>query len=88
MNPGTPDERRLHPKAIYPLAHGDLVSIRVSGSGGYGDPLTRDPALVASDVALDYVTTERAREAYGVVVDETGRVDPAATASLRKEKRR
>ena len=42
LNPGTPGEQELHAKAIYPLAHGDLVSIRLSGSGGYGDPRQRD----------------------------------------------
>ena len=43
LNPGTPGERALHPKAIYPIACGDVVSFQVSGSGGYGDPLARDP---------------------------------------------
>jgi N-methylhydantoinase B/oxoprolinase/acetone carboxylase alpha subunit len=73
----------LHSKAIHPLAHGDLVSMRVSGSGGYGDPFARDPALVARDVALGYLSAERAREWYGVVVDPaTSVVDRAATEAL------
>ncbi|HYB44247.1 MAG TPA: hydantoinase B/oxoprolinase family protein, partial [Candidatus Methylomirabilis sp.] len=84
LNPGTPDERDLHSKAIYPLAHGDLVSVRVSGSGGYGDPRVRDPELVGRDVALGYVSAERAREDYGVVVDPgSGSVDAEATAQVR-----
>jgi N-methylhydantoinase B len=84
LNPGTDSERDLHPKAIYSLDHGDLVSLRTSGSGGYGDPRERDPEQVARDVALGYVSPERAREAYGVVVDPTsGTVDAAATARLR-----
>ncbi len=87
VNPGTPDERRLHPKAIYPLATGDLVSIRTSGSGGYGDPLTREPARVARDVALGHVTPARARDWYGVVADATGVVDVAATDALRQSRR-
>jgi N-methylhydantoinase B len=84
LNPGTDAEQDLHPKAIYPLAHGDLVSLRTSGSGGYGDARERDPARVAADVALGYVSTERAREDYAVVIDEgTGAVDAAATAARR-----
>jgi N-methylhydantoinase B len=83
VNPGTAGERRLHPKAIYPLETGDLVSIRTSGSGGYGDPLTRDPELVARDVQLGHVSAAKAREWYGVVLDATGRVDAAATAACR-----
>lgn len=83
VNPGTADERRLHPKAMYSLATGDLVSIRTSGSGGYGDPLTRDPALVARDVALGYVSAVKAREWYGVVVDAAVQVDEAGTRAER-----
>ncbi len=88
LNPGTPQERALHPKAIYPLEHGDLISFRTSGSGGYGDPLDRDPAAVARDVALGYVSPAKAREWYGVVMDPaTGQVDAAATTALRAARR-
>ncbi|MBI2217273.1 MAG: hydantoinase B/oxoprolinase family protein [Candidatus Rokubacteria bacterium] len=88
LNPGTPREQVLHPKAIYPIERGDLVSLSVSGSGGYGDPLDRDPELVARDVALGHVSVERAREAYGVVVDATTcRADAEATAALRARRR-
>jgi N-methylhydantoinase B len=83
LNPGTPGERALHAKAIYPVQPGDVVSFQVSGSGGYGDPFTRDPALVARDVALGYCSPERARDDYGVVLDATGAVDTAATAAAR-----
>jgi N-methylhydantoinase B len=84
LNPDTPHAERLHSKAIHPIAHGDLISMSVSGGGGYGDPLTRDPALVAHDVALGYVSRERARELYGVAIDaSTGEVDWRETAILR-----
>ena len=84
LNPGTPSEQVMHSKAIYPLAHGDLVSLSVSGSGGYGDPRTRDPDLVARDVLLGYVSPERARAWYGVVVDPVScALDREATAALR-----
>src|SRR3989454_2453230 len=84
LNPDTPTPQKLHSKAIYPLAHGDVVSLRVSGSGGYGNPFERDPDAVAHDVALGYLSVERVRESYGVVIDaSTGLVDREATASLR-----
>ena len=84
LNPGTEREQDLHPKAIYPLAHADLVSLRVSGSGGYGDPRARDPELVARDVALGHVSADQAREGYGVVIDPvSGAVDTVATGRLR-----
>jgi N-methylhydantoinase B len=84
LNPGTAGAQTLHSKAIHPLVQGDLVSMRVSGSGGYGDPLTRDPEAVARDVFLGYVSATAAREAYGVATDPTtGAVDRAETARLR-----
>jgi N-methylhydantoinase B len=83
LNPGTPGARELHAKAIYPVAHGDVVSFQVSGAGGYGDPHAREPEHVARDVALGYLSPEQAREIYGVVLDATGAVDAAATGAAR-----
>jgi N-methylhydantoinase B len=37
--------------AGFPLAHGDVVVMRSSGGGGYGDPALRDPALTEADAA-------------------------------------
>ncbi len=56
------------------------------GGGGWGDPLERDPALVALEIVQGLVTPEGAR-AYGVVVDASGTVDAAATEKLRAEMR-
>lgn len=51
-----------------PLASGDRFSRPTAGGGGYGDPLERDPGLVREDVADGYVSIERARRDYGVVL--------------------
>jgi len=84
LNPGTAGAQTLHSKAIHPLVQGDLVSMRVSGSGGYGDQVTRDPEAVARDVFLGYVSAKAARAAYGVAVDPTtGEVDRPETGRLR-----
>ena len=57
---------------------------RQAGGGGWGDPLLRSPADVARDVKNGKVSLEAAREAYGVVLDETTLVvDEAATTTLR-----
>jgi N-methylhydantoinase B len=86
LNPESPGEQDLHPKAIYPLEHDDVVSFRVSGGGGYGDPLARDPEHVARDVRLGHVSAGKAREWYGVVVDPaTGAVDVEATGAARRK---
>jgi N-methylhydantoinase B len=61
----------------------DRLIVEMPGGGGYGDPLSRDPALVADDVLNDLVTVEQARADYGVVVGADGVIDEAATESLR-----
>jgi N-methylhydantoinase B len=65
------------------LRRGDRVTIVTGGGGGYGDPLTRPPSMVAADVADDYITKGVAREIYGVVIGADGRVDEKATARRR-----
>jgi N-methylhydantoinase B len=52
------------------------------GGGGWGDPLERDPELVAREVRRGLVTSEGA-QAYGVCVTEDGAVDASATEALR-----
>jgi N-methylhydantoinase B len=61
---------------------GDVLHFITWGGGGWGDPLDRDPALVAREVAQGLVTREGAR-AYGVVLGNAGGVDESATAALR-----
>jgi len=64
------------------LAAGDRVEIRTPGGGGYGDPFTREPELVARDVARGYYGAEDAARLWGVVLKD-GTVDEAATAKVR-----
>jgi N-methylhydantoinase B len=67
---------------------GDVLRVAGVGGGGVGDPLLRDPEMVAKDVRDRYVTTKNARAAYGVVLDDDARPDLEATAALRAEIRR
>ena len=53
-------------------------------SAGYGDPLDRDPAGVAADVAAGSVSQETAERFYGVVVDGAGDVDEEGTRARRE----
>ncbi len=56
------------------------------GGGGWGDPLERDPALVALEVRRGLVSADGARR-YGVVVTAAGEVDGSGTTALRDELR-
>lgn len=80
-------EIALASKATYLLDCGDLVSLRLSGGGGYGEPLERDLDRVATDLREGYITVDGARRSYGVIVNATGVIDEAATARLRSELR-
>jgi N-methylhydantoinase B len=70
----------------FPLLPEDLLLMESSGGGGFGDPLERDPTLVAADVAEGYVTREAAETAYGIVWSGDG-VDADATARRRESQR-
>ena len=62
---------------------GDQLHYITWGGGGWGDPLTRDTDLVALEVKRGLVTQEGAK-AYGVIINDDGSVDDAATDALRK----
>ncbi|MEE8332376.1 MAG: hydantoinase B/oxoprolinase family protein [Alphaproteobacteria bacterium] len=68
----------------FSLAPGDIVREETAGGGGHGDPLERDPARVADDVAGGYLTPSQARARYGVVFDTASAVDAKATRNLRE----
>jgi N-methylhydantoinase B len=65
VNPATPGARQLLKVNRLELHAGDVVVCRSGGGGGFGDPLQRDPQLVAQDVAERFVTVDQAREQYG-----------------------
>jgi N-methylhydantoinase B len=62
---------------------GDMLHFITWGGGGWGDPLQRDPALVAKEIVQGLVTPQGAK-AYGVVADAAGIVDEPATVELRR----
>ncbi len=73
-----------------PLEAGQLVRIRTTGGGGWGDPLEREPEQVQTDVLQGKVSYQAARSDYGVVLHETDlgpEIDQAATTALRDELR-
>ena len=65
------------------LRKGDAYMMQSGGGGGFGPAVARDPAKVARDVRLGYVSRGAAEERYGVVIDADGVVDDAATAARR-----
>jgi len=63
--------------------YGTRVIALMGGGGGFGDPFLRPEEIVAQEVRDEILTTGKARDSYGVVVDELGQFDRSATAALR-----
>ncbi|RWR44148.1 methylhydantoinase [Sinirhodobacter ferrireducens] len=70
-----------------PLSAGDRVRVGTPGGGGYGDPFTRPPELVAEDVRLGRYSADEARALFGVALDAGFAPDAVATAALRAARR-
>ena len=93
--PGSPAElerdvgelTRLFAKEITVMHPGDVFVAQYCGGGGFGDPLTRIPELVAGDVRSAAITAGDAESLYGVVLDGAGEADVARTAERRRQMR-
>jgi len=83
LNPGTPKEQKQKSKGVTQLKAGDVLSIRLPGSGGYGDPRERDAERVRWDVLNGKISFESARENYKVVLDPDLSVNVEETRKLR-----
>ncbi|MFU0506305.1 hydantoinase B/oxoprolinase family protein [Pseudaminobacter sp. NGMCC 1.201702] len=69
VNPGAENERYLGSLfSGVPLNQGDTVTRPSAGGGGLGDPLKRDLSRVMTDVVEGYVSVERAKKDYGVII--------------------
>ena len=92
VDPGGPDERVVDALADdEPVRAGEVVRIRTTGGGGWGEPLERDPGLVVRDVVWRKVSAAAALEEYGVVLtgsldDDTLGHDAEATRAHREER--
>ena len=85
LNRGTSAERDLGKLDMFVAEEGDAITILTAGGGGCGDPFRREAKAVLRDVRVGFVSIERARIDYGVVI-EHGEIDQAATQSLRSSR--
>src|SRR5690349_20029707 len=92
IDPGGPDEREVDALADAEVVKaGQVVRIRTTGGGGWGDPLARAPESVVRDVVWGKVSSDAALRDYGVVLtgsadDGTLGFDDAATADERSSR--
>jgi N-methylhydantoinase B len=91
IDPGGPHERAVDALAdAEPVRAGEVIRIRTTGGGGWGDPLDRPVEDVVRDVRWGKVSVEGARVDYGVVLSRSGDevvVDAGGTESLRAQVR-
>jgi N-methylhydantoinase B len=82
---------RQLPYCEFDIGKNEVLYMRMSSGGGYGDPLQREPERVLNDVESGIVSIAEAREIYGVVLTRNDLVlDLPATekerARLRQER--
>jgi len=82
---------RQLPYCEFDIGKKEVLYMRMSSGGGYGDPLEREPERVLNDVENGIVSINEAREIYGMVLTRNDLVlDLAATererARLRQER--
>lgn len=91
IDPGGPEEREIDALAdAEPIRAGQVVRIRTTGGGGWGDPLERPYPEVERDLRWGKVSFEGARTAYGVVASGTKDepvIDREASDALREDLR-
>lgn len=91
IDPGGPNEREVEALVdAEPVRAGEVIRIRTTGGGGWGDPLDRPYDEVLRDVRWGKVSVRGAHDDYGVVVTGEGdslAVDEAASDTLRERMR-
>jgi N-methylhydantoinase B len=91
IDPGGPAERVVDALAdAEPVRAGEVIRIRTTGGGGWGNPLDRPYEEVLRDLRWRKISPAGARDDYGVVVTgpaDDPAVDEAASDALRAARR-
>jgi len=91
IDPGGPAERVVDALAdAEPVRAGEVIRIRTTGGGGWGDPLDRPYAEVLRDLRRRKISPAGARDDYGVVATgpaDDPAVDETASDALRAGRR-
>ena len=89
IEPGTSNQREVDALSdAVEVRAGELIRIRTTGGGGWGDPLERPLEEVRRDLEWGKISIEGARKDYGVIAtreNESILIDEAGSLSLREE---
>jgi N-methylhydantoinase B len=84
IDPDGPAEREVDALAdAERVLAGELIRIRTTGGGGWGDPIAREVADVVRDVRWGKVSVRGARDDYGVVLAYDDAAPPAMEGAAR-----
>ncbi len=75
----------LRTKGFQVIPDGDRLILELPGGAGMGDPVSRDPVLVARDVRDGLVSPANARALYKVALTDAFVVDEPETARMRSQ---
>ena len=67
------------------IKNGTVLTTYTGGGGGFEEPLDREPKSVLNDVKNRYISLEKAKEDYKVVISKDFEVDQKATNQLRSK---
>ena len=89
IEPGTSNQREVDALSdAVEVRAGELIRIRTTGGGGWGDPLERPIEEVRRDLEWGKISLEGARKDYGVIAtrgNESILIDEAGSLALRQE---
>jgi N-methylhydantoinase B len=89
IDAGGPNEREVDALADADLVRaGEVIRIRTTGGGGWGDPLDRDLDAVVRDIRWGKVSVAAATADYGVILTGTGETTAADIAATEAERSR
>ena len=79
--------RKMHPRRIAHLNHGDLVRFELPGGGGYARADSRDPEKVLEDVRAGLVSLKSAKSMYKIAINQRNMsIDGRRTKALRAKR--
>ena len=82
LNPGKGEKSLPAKLTNFKFKAGDVLEIKTPCGGGYGNPLERYPQLVLEDLLDGFITKDKVRNEYGVVI-VNGQIDWEETKKLR-----
>ena len=85
QHPDGKEEKKMKASAM-PIKANTIITTYTGGGGGFEPPLERDPNSVLYDVINKYVTIERAKEDYGVIINNKFEINNEETLKLRNQK--